>query len=457
MIEVEPMKPVRIICELKATPNDAVDDDQNNNTEQKNPKDEFGYPKTSLEYITKYYQDHPEESSNPENFAIIVGSDNYDGTHVKAMIFDLEKYNIKDVIAMETTVIFLAKNGVCYCLLYEESNYWTHRLNNANEINGEIAYAATFSLEDPVERVIAREGVMFITKSGRLIYWNRSDNLEFEPAQFDYEKIVDIALGDGHTLFLSENGNLYGYGSNTAGQLGNDISHKSHHVKFNISHIPDRIVKVYATYNTTLVLTESGHVYSCGDSSYGAHGHANYTEGGGLCKIDFPHRVVDIFPGLFFVALKTIQDEYYVFGYNNMSQFGQSHTIEERINGPHYLDTFQQENIERLSCGGYHSLIVTKDQRVYIAGWPIAHDCFPSKEKTYHFVDVNAILGRKIPLPSYTELYATTGLYYILIQSKSKSTNRFNFKKSYKICDISFNFETNTIEPYPAFMNDEYH
>lgn len=235
----------------------------------------------------------------------------------------------------------------------------------------------------------------------------------------------------------------------------------NNYTKFDISHITERIVRVFATYNTSLVLTEAGSVYSCGDSSYGAHGHTSTEswERRVLSKIIIPEKIVDIHTGLFFAAVKTNLENYYVFGYNNMGQFGRSSTITERIDGPHYMDTFQQENIERLSCGSYHSMIITKDKRVYISGWDIRQSCFPSSEMKYHYIDISTILGSSTTptLPSNIDIFASTGLHYLVIYSLTNTTNCFNYRKSYKICDITFKLKSGiSIDEYPTFMLNDY-
>lgn len=93
--------------------------------------------------------------------------------------------------------------------------------------------------------------------------------------------------------------------------------------RIDVSHISDKICKAYATYNTSFLLTETGALYACGDSTYAANG---LTSLGSpyqchkFTQVPISEKVEDVSPGLFFVAVKTVDNKYYVFGYNNFSQ-----------------------------------------------------------------------------------------------------------------------------------------
>jgi len=82
--------------------------------------------------------------------------------------------------------------------------------------------------------------------------------------------IVGIAAGGGHSLFLTHDGKVYGCGSNGSGELGRAVS--------DINPIPTQItttigslniVQVAAGGSASLFLTDGGRVYSCGYNRFG--------------------------------------------------------------------------------------------------------------------------------------------------------------------------------------------
>lgn len=78
--------------------------------------------------------------------------------------------------------------------------------------------------------------------------------------------IMDIFTGQSHTFFLTNNGEVYGVGSNEKGQLG--IGHN------NTIYIPEKInnhifKKIAAGANHSIFLTKNGIVYASGDNTMG--------------------------------------------------------------------------------------------------------------------------------------------------------------------------------------------
>jgi alpha-tubulin suppressor-like RCC1 family protein len=84
-------------------------------------------------------------------------------------------------------------------------------------------------------------------------------------------KIIQLARGNQHTLFLTETGQVYSCGQNRYGQLGfNDGGFSTPILISSLSGI--NIVKVAAGYNHSLFLTNLGEVYGCGNNTNGAIG-----------------------------------------------------------------------------------------------------------------------------------------------------------------------------------------
>ena len=83
------------------------------------------------------------------------------------------------------------------------------------------------------------------------------------------EKIKVIAAGDGHSLILTENGNVYSFGDNSRGHLGlgPDVNQKSIPTLIDLKSITGKRIKIKAISTSefnSLILTEDEDVYSFG-------------------------------------------------------------------------------------------------------------------------------------------------------------------------------------------------
>ncbi|KAL2532810.1 Regulator of chromosome condensation (RCC1) family protein [Abeliophyllum distichum] len=93
---------------------------------------------------------------------------------------------------------------------------------------------------------------------GRLGLGNLQSQWKPKPlfsSAFDNQSVKEIACGGAHTLFLTENGNVYATGLNDFGQLG--ISdYKSYTTEpFKVSGVPKEVMKISAGYHHSAAIT----------------------------------------------------------------------------------------------------------------------------------------------------------------------------------------------------------
>ncbi len=95
------------------------------------------------------------------------------------------------------------------------------------------------------------------------------------------ENIIAISAGSHYTIIIDENGMVYSWGKGDLGQLGNQKSYVSvipfnsaHHIEqvFKSSGQLDNILKIYAGRDHTLALDSSGNIWSWGYNRYGQLG-----------------------------------------------------------------------------------------------------------------------------------------------------------------------------------------
>ncbi len=89
------------------------------------------------------------------------------------------------------------------------------------------------------------------------------------------DEIVEISAEFLHSMALTEKGQVYSWGSNSSGQLG-DGTQTSSNLPLNITNNfnleNDKVVKISSSYYHSMVITEKGYAYSWGSDSYGQLG-----------------------------------------------------------------------------------------------------------------------------------------------------------------------------------------
>ncbi|KAL9648560.1 hypothetical protein ABK040_012219 [Willaertia magna] len=371
----------------------------------------------------KDFSDKFQQFSNISEFMLIFGKTDFRDKNGSVQLFNLTNFKIKKIVTGEQFCILLTNDGKCY-------GFGTIGLKKLNLIdNSPLAFKEPtlidWTVNDPIEDVFAHTFICFLTKKGELYLFTFNpndsiDNGKLDPQHYNYEKIKSIDLGNDNILILTENNNIYGYGSNYLGQLGFQDNFNQFK-KADTSYIKSKIIKVFCTYNTSIILTEDGKCYACGDSTYAADGQLN-PESNNTHKFKLIPNLQDEFienviPGLFFVALKA--------------------------------------NIE---CGGYHSIITTKNKELFVTGMSVKLPFYPNTQLGFTNINLRNYFNHKaFNLNSNYELKVGLGRYFYTVYALNKyPSRRWNFRRSIKLSDIEFvftNCNTNGIAEC-EFMDD---
>ena len=100
---------------------------------------------------------------------------------------------------------------------------------------------------------------------------NREVSEPQEVNELCFRQVVDIAYGYKHVIALTANGDIYSWGNNSFGQLGNGTTIENYRPILS----GKRIVRICCGANYTLVLSQSGEVFSWGRNNYGQIGIAS--------------------------------------------------------------------------------------------------------------------------------------------------------------------------------------
>ena len=187
---------------------------------------------------------------------------------------------------------------------------------------------------------------------------------EPELMKFNFSnKIIQIKCGVEHSLFLTENGDLFGCGYNFYGQLTKNYSgdeiEKIIDTK-NIIHIECCCYISYIVYNDNSLgsfgYNDNGLLGINSDNNIGKSGDINI-----VCK-----NIHKISCGLEFMCYLTDNNHLYLLGDNTFGQCGyncgsQRSTFNE-------IKSINNDIIIDVKCGGYHSIIKTNKNEFYSFG-----------------------------------------------------------------------------------------
>lgn len=202
------------------------------------------------------------------------------------------------------------------------------------------------------------------------------------------EKIIQIVAGDSHTLVLSNLGKVYGWGtfrSSTTGVYGLVKKGIMANIPVEIS-VPEKIVKLASGYDFVLFLSETGHVYSCGNGETGQLARLNRYAAedglrGGIDRLIRPAPIIfnrigikaknllfdDIFTGSHHFFLKVHGHDWILGGgLNNFNQLGL--TVDEPVYFPTFIPALEGKKWLKFSGGLHHTLGLTTDGQVYAIG-----------------------------------------------------------------------------------------
>ena len=183
-----------------------------------------------------------------------------------------------------------------------------------------------------------------------------------------------VVCGFNHTIALSDDGVVYGFGQNDCGQLGLGIGnidviglHLMHH---NCVSLPNRIPnlpkinQVSCGWNFTVCVDEEGFIWSFGKNKCGAQGT------GSTKNFDVPQKIQNIPPvlsidcGYDHSIIITNDLNMWSCGHNRLGQLCLGTTEEH--------STFQQtpfSNISKISVGGYYTFFQNNKGEIFSCGF----------------------------------------------------------------------------------------
>eukprot|EP00871_Galdieria_phlegrea_P003117 jgi/Galph1/3806/GphlegSOOS_G2478.1 len=179
--------------------------------------------------------------------------------------------------------------------------------------------------------------------------------------------IKQVTCGGGHTLVLLENGDLYTFGYNQYGQLGNGTRIDSPlDANRKICNIETKIVSVACGRYHSAALDETGSVFTWGGGKNGRLGHNDEQVRPYPCRVSGLPCAQKLFCGYHMTAALR-EDGLYTWGWGEHGQLGQGSLVDSFV--PKKVSFEHNEvSVEQLACGDRHCLARTKTGEVYTWG-----------------------------------------------------------------------------------------
>ena len=179
--------------------------------------------------------------------------------------------------------------------------------------------------------------------------------------------ILAISCGPTHSLCLDYAGNVFSFGSNSNGELGIGKPSEtfSHTCEPQHVNVPSSIKQVSCGRYFSICVSEKGEIFSFGANNFGQLGQGNNDRFyfpkliEGICDIEF------VACGQDYSICKTINNDIYSWGSNEEGQLG--------IGDRNYKNTpvkcaHWSDEIVDIKCGKFHSLMLTSRQQVFSCG-----------------------------------------------------------------------------------------
>jgi alpha-tubulin suppressor-like RCC1 family protein len=197
-------------------------------------------------------------------------------------------------------------------------------------------------------------------------------------------QISQIAVGGNHTLALTSSGQLYAFGVNRQGQLGNTTNNGNDNANPTPSLVTlpgasGPITQIAAGFAHSLAVTSTGQLYSFGSNDKGQLGKAtnsgNGTPNPTPTQVTIPGLptefgpVVRVAAGAYSSFALTSNGQVYSFGWNNEGQLGREQ--DSRPGPSPRLVIFRDATgpVKQIAGGGEHTLALTSTGQFYSFGW----------------------------------------------------------------------------------------
>ena len=166
-----------------------------------------------------------------------------------------------------------------------------------------------------------------------------------------------LSLGENHSAYIDKNGDLYTWGKNSDGRLGDGMTAD----RYTPTKIMSNVKSVSLGGNHSAAITENGDLYTWGYNIYGQLGDGTTTDKYTPTKIMSNVKSVSL--GVDHSAAITEKNDLYTWGLNDVGQLGDG-TMTDK-----YTPAKIMSNVKSVSLGRDHSAAITQNGDLYTWGY----------------------------------------------------------------------------------------
>eukprot|EP01125_Pyxidicula_operculata_P018026 TRINITY_DN637_c2_g1_i3.p1 TRINITY_DN637_c2_g1~~TRINITY_DN637_c2_g1_i3.p1 ORF type:complete len:401 (-),score=46.61 TRINITY_DN637_c2_g1_i3:37-1239(-) len=239
------------------------------------------------------------------------------------------------------------------------------------------------SFGDYVAVAAGNDHSLVLTSNGKVLGWGSNMNGQLgklgtshfiKPISVEIDKtITTIACCSESSFALSIDGDVYSWGSNGCGQLGQG------HLSFD--YVPkkvegiENVISIACGNNHILALTRDGKLYSWGSNKFGQLGHGDIIDSSSPFLVNYNFdKIKTISCGSFHSFALQENGKLFGWGANALGQLGDG--TNRNVNTPKHIPVPSNDGEEsekcqylEIACGGSHSLVLTKDGEMYSWGY----------------------------------------------------------------------------------------
>lgn len=180
----------------------------------------------------------------------------------------------------------------------------------------------------------------------------------------ELSQIIDIDCGGNHCIALDKNGDVWTWGRNAGGALGDGSTVLYRMTPTKLQGLSD-VIKVSASNYSCLALLRNGEIYSWGYNLHGQLGNGTNSNSRIPVKVNSISNAIDIATGSSHCLCLTSDNAVYAWGDNPAGQLGNNSNIDSNI--PVQVELLS--NVEQIDANVSTSIAKTKDGKFWSWGY----------------------------------------------------------------------------------------
>ncbi|KAL4461583.1 hypothetical protein ABPG74_016207 [Tetrahymena malaccensis] len=371
--------------------------------------------------------------------------------------------------------ILLTQDGYAYSI---GSNIYGQLGADTNQINYSYTPTLIQKLQDYIITKVVSGAYhnIALTNENQLFSWGRNNEGQlgidtkqaqclFSPQQIQFDKkIINVFSGSNHSFFITKQNELFSFGSGLYGQLGQGKCENSIIPNKVLYHEKDqKIIKIACGETHSLLLSEQGQVFACGENQRGQLGlgrnkkvvlQPQYLSNENLFASE---SIVDIACGRFSVAVTQRTQSLYAWGQICDTDSNPIYTPQLVYSFNSHNDNLikeQQEKnlIKKVVVGGDSCIVLMKNGDLYSWGKNQFGECgqgdFENKSETFY--PINFLKGKKVLTFHLGESHA------IVLGREVFSRNNAKINSSEQFSNCNSQHEVALIEKSQSFICSDY-